>query len=225
MRRFARKRHVAFFFVGCALAAHAQQPKQGNPQVAGQLPAEVKSVAPEEQTPPASSAQSVPKPAGLESAWTLRTILDEVVKDNEKLEPLLAQMNPQEWVSKKGASEVYVQQWQVAHRQLNELMSSSRVLAQKTESLPLALDAYFRLEALEVTSRSLLEAVLKYGDRFTADQMNGLIARNFSRRERFRDYIRDLASSSETNFKLADEEAQRCRGIISREPVKRAKKQ
>jgi hypothetical protein len=155
----------------------------------------------------------------------LRNILDELTKDNEKLAPLLAQMNPQEWVSKQGASPVYVQQWQTAHTQLNEVLAASKLLAQKTESLPLALDDYFRLEALEVTSRSLEEAVSRYGDRFTADQLSGLIARNFSRRERFRDYIRDLATSSEVNFKLADEEAQRCRGIISKEPVKRTKKQ
>ena len=173
---------------------------------------------------PSASGQLVPKPAGLESAWTVRTILDDLLKDNEKLEPLLAQMNPQEWVTKKGASDVYVQQWQVAHTQLKEVIAASKLLAQKTENLPLALDDYFRLEALEVTSRSLEEGVTRYGDRFTADQLDGLIARNFSRRERFRDYIRDLATSSEANFKLADEEAQRCRGIISKEPVKRVKK-
>jgi hypothetical protein len=167
---------------------------------------------------------AAPKPAGLESAWTLRTILDELLKDNEKLEPLLGQMNPQEWVAKKGASNVYIQQWQMAHTQLNDVMAASKLLAQKTESLPLALDDYFRLEALDFTSRSLEEAVTRYGDRFTADQLNGLIARNFSRRERFRDYIRDLAATSEVNFKLADEEAQRCRGILSKEPVKHAKK-
>lgn len=176
------------------------------------------------QQPPAPNGQIVPKPAGLESAWTVRTILDDLLKDNEKLEPLLAQMNPQEWVAKKGASDVYVQQWQVAHTQLKEVVAASKLLAQKTENLPLALDDYFRLEALEVTSRSLEEGVTRYGDRFTADQLDGLIARNFSRRERFRDYIRDLAASSEANFKLADEEAQRCRGIISKEPVKRTKK-
>jgi len=176
------------------------------------------------QPPPAPNGQIVPKPAGLESAWTVRTILDDLLKDNEKLEPLLAQMNPQEWVAKKGASDVYVQQWQAAHTQLREVVAASKLLAQKTENLPLALDDYFRLEALEVTSRSLEEGVTRYGDRFTADQLEGLIARNFSRRERFRDYIRDLAASSEASFKLADEEAQRCRGIISKEPVKRAKK-
>ncbi len=173
---------------------------------------------------PDQQPAALKKPAGLESAWTLHTILDELLKDNEKLEPLLAQMNPQEWVNKKGASAVYIQQWQMAHTQLNEVTAASKLLAQKTESLPLALDDYFRLEALEVTSRSLEEAVSRYGDRFTADQLNGLIARNFSRRERFRDYIRDLATTSENNFKLADEEAQRCRGMISREPVKRVKK-
>jgi hypothetical protein len=198
MRRIARSGPVACFLFSFTLTAQTQQ------------------------TVP---AQIIPKPPGLESAWTLHTILDELTKDNEKLEPLLAQMNPQEWVAKKGASDVYVQQWQIAHTQLNEVMAASKLLAQKTESLPLALDAYFRLEALEVTSRSLLEATSRYGDRFTADQLNGLIARNFSRRERFRDYIRDLAASSEVNFKLADEEAQRCRGMISKEPVKRSKKQ
>lgn len=193
---------VAVAVFSTTLAVHAQQTP---------APADVKN-------------PTIPKPAGLESAWTLRTILDELMKDNEKLEPLLAQMNSQEWVTKKGASEVYVQQWQIAHTQLNEVLAASKLLAQKTESLPLALDDYFRLEALEVTSRSLEEAVTHYGDRFTADQLNGLIARNFSRRERFRDYIRDLAATSEVNFKLADEEAQRCRGIISREPAKRTKK-
>jgi hypothetical protein len=202
MRRIAHSGQVACVIFSFALVVQAQQTA----------------------APANTKGPLIPKPAGLESAWTLRTILDELLKDNEKLEPLLAQMNPQEWVSKKGASAVYIQQWQTAHTQLNEVLAASKLLAQRTESLPLALDDYFRLEALEVTSRSLEEAVTRYGDRFTADQLNGLIARNFSRRERFRDYIRDLAASSELNFKLADEEAQRCRGIISREPVKRAKK-
>jgi hypothetical protein len=173
---------------------------------------------------PTSVGQPATLATGLESAWVLRAILDDLLKDNAKFEPLLAQMNPQDWVAQKGASDVYLQQWQVAHTQLRDVLAASKLLSQRTESLPLALDDYFRLEALEVTSRSLEEGVSRYGDRSTADQLNGLVARNFSRRERFRDYIRDLAASSEVNFKLADAEAQRCRGMISKEPVKRAKK-
>ena len=202
-----------------SLAVPAQQGKPPNTSV----PAPAQPPAPkvDEPTQPPPQADAIPKPAGLESAWTLRAILDDLLKDNQKLEPLLAQMNPQEWVTKKGASDVYVQQWQIAHKQLNDVISTSKLLSQKTENLPLALDDYFELEALEVTSRSLEEAVTRYGDRFTADQLDGLIARNFSRRQRFRDYIRDLAAANDLNFRLADEEAQRCRGMISKEPVKR----
>ena len=170
------------------------------------------------------AAQSVPAPAGLASPWGARQILDDVLKDNEKLTPLLSQMRTQDWESQKGASSVYTTQWQTAHQQLSDVITASRLLSQKTESLPLALDEYFRLEALEVTTRSLLEGVTKYGDRSTADQLSGLIARNFNARERFRDYIRDLANSQEQDFKAADAEAQRCRGIISREPAAKGTK-
>ena len=50
--------------------------------------------------PPVPDGRTIPKPKGLESAWTVRAILDELLKDNQKLEPLLAQMNPQEWFAK-----------------------------------------------------------------------------------------------------------------------------
>jgi hypothetical protein len=139
--------------------------------------------------------------------------------DDEKLRSVLGTLNPQEWYSKKGASTAYVQQLQMGQRQLNDVIVSSKLLAQKTESLSLALDSYFRLEALEVTARSLGEGALRYGDRHTADQLNTLVARSFTRRERFRDYIQDLAKTQEQSFRVADEEAQRCRGIISRQPA------
>ncbi len=174
---------------------------------------------------PASSPTSVKPPvksAGLESAWALHGILDELLKDSGPFDTLLGQINPTDWVNKQGASEVYIQQWQTARTQLKDAVATTKVLAQKTESLPLALDNYFRWEALEVTARSLSEAVTRYGSRSQADQLNGLIARNFSRRERFRNYILDLSANAELNFKVADAEAQRCRGIISREPAKRA---
>lgn len=127
-------------------------------------------------------------------------------------------MNPQQWYDQKGAPSTYIVQWQTAQRQLNDARYAMRQLGQKTESLPLALDAYFRLEALEVTTRAVAQGAERYGPRATADKLDALIAQNFNSRERFRDYIRDLAQSVEQNFKIADEEAQRCRGIISKEP-------
>ncbi len=164
------------------------------------------------------TAQQTQPPAGLETPWDVRKILAALSKDNEEFQPLLSTMNPQQWFQQKGAPGTYIQQLQTAQRQLNDVAVSSRLLSQKTESLSLALDLYFRLEALEVTARSLEEGAEKYGDRASSDKLGELIAHNFNNRERFRDYLRDLALSSEQNFKIADEEAQRCRGMISKEP-------
>jgi len=168
--------------------------------------------------------QPAPAANGLDTPWGVRKILDDLVADNEKLRSVFGALNPQDWYSKKGAPSAYIQQLQMAQRQLNDVVISSKLLAQRTESLPLALDNYFRLEALEVTARSLGEGARHYADRRTADQLNTLIARNFTTREHFRDYIQDLSKTQEQSFRVADEEAQRCRGTISRQPAKRGRK-
>jgi len=165
----------------------------------------------------AQQAAQPPAPAGLESPWDLRNILTALVKDNEQLKLVIAQLNPQRWYDEKGAPSTYVIQWTTAQRQVNDVVVASRLLSQNTESLSQALDTYFRLEALETSARSLDEGAHKYGDRATADKLSELIGRNFSSRERFRDYLRDLAASKEQDFKIADAEAQRCRGMISKE--------
>ena len=166
----------------------------------------------------AQKPPQAPGPAGLESPWDLRNILTVLVKDNEQLKLVIAQLNPQQWYDEKGAPSTYVVQWSTAQRQVNDVVVASRLLSQNTESLSQALDTYFRLEALETSARSLDEGAHKYGDRATADKLSELIAHNFSNRERFRDYLRDLAASKEQDFKIADAEAQRCRAMISREP-------
>ncbi len=163
-------------------------------------------------------------PAGLETPWDVRTILTNVAKDTDNLKPLLDGLNPQQWQDKKGAPGTYILQRQLAQRQLNDIAVTTKSLSQKTESFSLALDEYFRLEALDITARSLEEGTRKYGDRAAADKLSELIARNFTNRERFRDYLRDLATSTEQNFKIADDEAQRCRGMISKEPAASSKK-
>ncbi len=164
------------------------------------------------------------QPAGLENSWDVRTILSNLDKDAGQLKPVIENLKPQQWYDQRGAPSTYILQWQVAQRQLNDISITNKLLAQKTESLTLALDDYFRLEALDVTMRTLEEGTRKYGTRAAADQLSQLIARNFNDRERLRDYLRELATSTEENFKIADEEAQRCRGMISREPAPASKK-
>jgi hypothetical protein len=171
------------------------------------------------QSVPAGNTGGVAAPAGLESPWDLRKTLGALVQDNEQLKSVLVQLNPQQWYEQKGAPSTYVLQWTTAQRQVNDVVIAARLLSQNTENLSLGLDTYFRLEALETTARSLDEGAQKYAARGIADKLSELIAHNFSNRERFRDYLRDLASSKEQDFKIADAEAQRCRAIISKEPA------
>jgi hypothetical protein len=186
-------------FLGATLVSARQQPP------------------PPPQTPSAFSN-------GLETSWDVRNITAALAKDSDNWRPILARLRPQQWYEQKGAPSTYILQLQTLQRQLNDVTVVTRQLTAKTDSLSLCLDDYFRLEAFDVTARTLLDGVEKYGDRQTSDQMSALLARNFNNRERFRDYILDLALSMEQNFKIADEEAQRCRGIISKEGAPSSRK-
>jgi hypothetical protein len=168
----------------------------------------------------AQQPQPVPpvKLAGVQTPWDVRAMINKLIEDNENFAPVLDTIHPQDWVA-KGASPVYVQQLQQAQQQTHDVVYTSKLLAQKTDQLSLALDEYFRLEALDSTVRSLGEGLRRYADRASADKLDALIAHNFSAREQFRDYLSSLVTTGEQNFKVADQEAQRCRGIISREPA------
>jgi hypothetical protein len=156
--------------------------------------------------------------AGVQTPWDARTIITGLINDNEHFAPVLDGIHPANWVS-KGASPVYTQQLQQAQQQVHDVVNTAKLLSVKTDQLSLALDLYFRLEALDSTARSLEEGVRRYADRFSGDKLAQLIAHNFTAREQFRDYLANLAASQEQSFKVADEEAQRCRGMISREPA------
>ncbi len=176
------------------------------------------------QSPPAppgvpSATPTQTSSDGVETAWDARRIVDATGKANREMKPVLLSMSPQEWYEKKGAPSTYVIQWQTAQRQVSDVDITAQRFAQKTDSLPLGLDLYFRLEALETTARSVDEGAKKYADPSAAARLTALLASSFDGRQRLRDYLRDLAADQEQNFKVADAEAQRCRGMISREPA------
>lgn len=165
--------------------------------------------------PPSMRAQEQAATSGLQQPGDVRSIVAGLLKDNEQMKLVLASMNPQAWYDKKGAPSAYILQHQTAQRQLNDLLYSAKMLSQKTADLSLALDTYFRIEALAVTARSLDQAAHEYGNRANADKLQNLIARNFNSRQKLRDYVRNLAVNLEQNFKIADEEAQRCRVSVN----------
>lgn len=148
--------------------------------------------------------------AGLESPQEAQSVVDAILKEDDQLAPILSAMNPQVWYEKRGAPSTYVIQWQAGQRQVKDLNAVARLFARNPEDLPSALDLYFRMEALETTARAVNEGAQRYGDAAAAGQLQQFVATNFDTRQRFRDYIRELAASLQQNYKIADEEAQRC---------------
>lgn len=146
-------------------------------------------------------------------------MLSELNAENEKLEPLIAQMHPQQWLD-NGAPPAYASQYLEARTRMDDQIRAVKRLSLHTDSLSVALDTYFRMEAFEIVARSLNACIQKYGDRDMAEQLSQLVAQEFTKRQKFREYLRDLSTEREQEFKIVDEEAQRCRGMISGEPQK-----
>jgi hypothetical protein len=141
----------------------------------------------------------------------------------QHLKPIIDQLQPAEWQS-KGASETYVAQWNSAQAQLKYLIASTDAFSRQPERLPLGLDAYFRMQAMDTALGSLVEGVRTYQNPALASIMQSVIAENSTNRDRLRQYLQDLASQKEQEFEVADREAQRCRAAMLQQPAPKTKK-
>jgi len=155
---------------------------------------------------------------GVSADWDVTKSVAALSAQAARLKPILDQLTPQEWVA-KGAPQTYVQQWKSAGDELGYLVTSAKALEKQPERLTLALDTYFRLQALESRLSSLADGVRNYQNPAVGDLMLGVLAENSSNRDNLRQYITDLAAQKEQEFQVVDKEAQRCRGILTRQPA------
>lgn len=164
-----------------------------------------------------ASAQS-PQAGGVASEWDVRKLLDSLDQQAQHVKPIIEQVKPETWVA-KGAPKAYIQQWTTAQAELRYLLSSSEALAKQPERLTLALDTYFRMQALESTLGSVTEGIRKYQNPALADLMQSVVSENSSNADKLRQYVQDLATQKEQEFQIADREAQRCRDTLLKQPV------
>ena len=164
--------------------------------------------------PPALQAQ----PGGIAPEWEVRNNLAALAAHTQRLLPILDQLRPQEWIS-QGAPETYLSQLGNTREQLQALAYSASKLVKEPDRLTAALDAFFRIEALEAMLRSLGAGVRKYQNPALADLLQSAVAEGTTHREKLRQYIIELAADKEQQFKVVDQEAQRCRAILSRQPA------
>ena len=159
---------------------------------------------------------------GLQPAWDVRKDLATLVTGVQRLKSVLDQVKPQGWIA-KGAPQAYVGQARSAQAEVGYLIQSVQTLEQEPEKLSAALDAIFRMENLDAILGSLIQGIRRYQDPAVGDRLAGVIAQNDNYREKLRQYVIDLAKDREAEFKVMNEEAQRCRAEMLRQPPAPAK--
>ncbi|MBV9772270.1 MAG: hypothetical protein JOZ32_22045 [Bryobacterales bacterium] len=160
---------------------------------------------------------------GVAAEWDASKMIDALGAQAQHLKPIMDQVQPAAWQS-KGASATYVAQWNSAQAQLKYLISSTEAFSRQPERLPLGLDTYFRMQAVEAVLGSLIEGVRKYQNPALASLMQAVIAENSGNRDRLGQYLEDLSTQKEEEFQVADHEAQRCRAAMLQQPAPKTKK-
>ena len=162
-----------------------------------------------------------PAPAqGVQAPWDISQIVAALSEQAARLTPVLEQLTPAEWEA-KGAPSAYTAQWRAVRSEVAYLVNTAQSLQKQPERLTLSLEAYFRLQAVEMQINSLVEGVRRYQNPAVGDLLISVMGANSGNRYRLRQYITDLAETSEQEFRVIDQEAQRCRGNLLRQPPAR----
>src|SRR4051794_5519248 len=149
----------------------------------------------------AMPAQS-PQPAGgVESEWDLKKMLDALAAGARRLKPLIDQANPQNWPD-ADAVRAYTPAWKSAQNEIQYLANTADQLAKEPERLTLALETYFRMQALETSVTSVIEGVRKYQNPAVADLLQSALIENLNTRERVKTYLVELAQTKEQEIKI-----------------------
>jgi hypothetical protein len=172
------------------------------------------------QTP---TGQSSAPPAGLETAWEIAPVLEEISAHAGRLLPELDRIDVRAWVD-KGASETYLEQLQSAKDQAKALADQAKALSRSPEKLSAGLVVLFRIQALEAIVGSLVDGTRKYQGAGAAQELAALAAENGANRDRFQRYLVNLAADEEQRVAVMDKEAQRCRGMVAAPPTRTGKK-
>ena len=153
---------------------------------------------------------------GVSAPWDISQTVTALAAQAERLKPVLEQLTPEQWQS-KGAPATYVTQWRAAQDEVGYVLRAADALSKQPEKLSLAFETYFRMQAVEAQINSLVEGVRRYQNPAVGDLMISVMAANSTNRDQLRQYITDLTETKEQEFKIADKEAQRCRGILVRQ--------
>ncbi len=156
--------------------------------------------------------------AGIPPEWETRKDIETLTAQVKRISPLLAELNPEEWAA-KGASPAYITQRKSAQDAVGYVVNTAQRLAVTPDKLTLVMETYFRLQSLDSVIGSLVEAASRYQNPSLGQLLQGVAGENNVNKEKLRQYMLDLAAVKEAEFRLIDQEAQRCRDRTSTQPA------
>ncbi|HYP13032.1 MAG TPA: hypothetical protein VEQ63_03840 [Bryobacteraceae bacterium] len=151
---------------------------------------------------------------GITPEWDVKENMAALRNDVGRLEPLLKRVNTASW---NGAPVSYGKQLQSVQTSLQHLVAATQGLAEDPHRLTVALDAFFRMEKMELLLTSLSEGIRKYQSGTVADEMSELLVANSVHRDKLRRHIADLSAVREQELVVMNQEAQRCRASLAKQ--------
>ena len=156
---------------------------------------------------------------GIAPVWDVKAMLQQLVDQMARYRTTVDKLPVVDWVNQKQASQTYLRQQEVVLGEVGNLNLVATRLNQAPEKLSLALDIYFRLQAIESMTAALADGASKFESQETANMLNQLVGDNSSLRLKLRQYVLDLSANKEQEYAIAEREAERCQAELNRNPL------
>jgi len=149
-----------------------------------------------------------PTPEGVQPVWNVKTMCRELSDQLSRFDPVLEKVKPREW---KQSGDAYAKQLEDLEKQIGYLKRTLGELAADPGRMTKALEAFLRMQTVESMMRSMIEGVRRYQNPAMADLLEGVLNEVGPYAQALQDYLVQLVAQKEAEFKIIDEEAQRCR--------------
>ncbi len=134
-----------------------------------------------------------------------------------RLLPMFDQVRAADWVA-KGAPETYVEQVASARTQAAAVQKDMELLSKTAPGLDVSIRALFRAQGFHRALDSLMGGLRRYQNPALADLIQAVAAEDQDELARLQQYILELAAQKEQEYQVVEKEAQRCRGVLTKEP-------
>ena len=166
------------------------------------------------QQGPGTVARVVPS----QSEQQISEMYGRIAANFGRLQPMFEQIRAAEWVA-KGAPETYVSQVASVRQQAAAVQAEAASLARTSAGLDVTMRALFRAQNFHRTLDSLMGGLRRYQNPSLADLIQSVAAEDQDDLLRLQEYILELANQKEQEYQIVEREAQRCRAVLTKDPV------